>query len=104
MPRPSVIQSKPFLRLLPCLVLLISSLFAGDSFAGRDAGQILAQDKANKAVIARRAAAPEKRLASKPDVLPLDHGPRATTTPWSNQQRRMQGRLDTGAAGRSQGS
>lgn len=22
-------------------------------------------------------------------VLPLDHGPRATTTPWANQQRRL---------------
>ena len=69
--------------------MLLVALHAGDSFAGRDAGQMLAQDKANKEVIARRAAASDAATASSNEVLPLDHGPRATTTPWLNRQRRL---------------
>ena len=53
---------------------------------------MIAQDKANKDVIARRQAALDAG-ASAPqvsnEVLPLDHGPRATTTPWLNAQRRL---------------
>ncbi len=53
---------------------------------------MIAQDKANKDVIARRQAALDD-AASAPqaahEVLPLDHGPRATTTPWLNAQRRL---------------
>ena len=53
---------------------------------------MIAQDKANKDVIARRQAA-LNAAASAPqaanEVLPLDHGPRATTTPWLNAQRRL---------------
>ncbi len=53
---------------------------------------MIAQDKANKDVIARRQAALDA-AASAPqasnDVLPLDHGPRATTTPWLNARRRL---------------
>jgi hypothetical protein len=56
---------------------------------------MIAQDKANKDVIARRQAALDK-VASAPEaaneVLPLDHGPRATTTPWLNAQRRLRER------------
>ena len=53
---------------------------------------MIAQDKANKDVIARRQAALDEaagapRTAN--EVLPLDHGPRATTTPWLNAQRRL---------------
>ncbi len=53
---------------------------------------MIAQDKANKDVIARRqaalnAAASATQAAS--EVLPLDHGPRATTMPWLNAQRRL---------------
>ena len=53
---------------------------------------MIAQDKANKDVIARRqagwnAAASAPQAAN--EVLPLDHGPRATTTPWLNAQRRL---------------
>ena len=65
------------------------------SWAGRDAGQMVAQDKANKEVIARRQAA-RAEVATAPEaeneVLPLDHGPRATTTPWLNAQRRLHAR------------
>jgi hypothetical protein len=53
---------------------------------------MIAQDKANKDVIARRQAALSE-AASAPraatEVLPLDHGPRATATPWLNAQRRL---------------
>ena len=72
-----------------CLVL------SAPSWAARDAGQMIAQDKANKDVIARRQAALDA-AASAPEatteVLPLDHGPRATTTPWLNAQRRLHAR------------
>jgi hypothetical protein len=86
------------LRLLPGLVMLFVALHAGDSFAGRDAGQMLAQDKANKEVIARRAAASDAATASSNEVLPLDHGPRATTTPWLNRQRRLKAQAAASAA------
>jgi hypothetical protein len=69
-----------------CLVLALPS------WAGRDAGQMIAQASANKETIARRQAALDT-AASAPvatsEVLPLDHGPRATTTPWLNAQRRL---------------
>ena len=62
---------------------------------------MIAQDKANKDVIARRQAALND-AASAPqaanEVLPLDHGPRATTTPWLNAQRRLRER-DAAASG-----
>jgi hypothetical protein len=85
------------------MALLVATLFASDSFAGRDVGQMLAQEKANKAAIARRAVAPRKGPAMKPDVLPLDHGPRASTTPWLNQQRRLRAQADAGGAGLAPG-
>ena len=76
-------------------IFLASCLVAATpSWAARDAGQMIAQDKANREVIARRqaaldaaASAPAAEPAS--EVLPLDHGPRATTTPWLNAQRRL---------------
>lgn len=56
---------------------------------------MIAQDQANKEVVARRQAALDA-AASAPEamteVLPLDHGPRATTTPWLNAQRRLHAR------------
>ena len=76
-------------------VLLTSCLLAVvPSWAGRDAGQMIAQDKANRDVIARRqaaldAAARAPAATSTNEALPLDHGPRATTTPWLNAQRRL---------------
>jgi hypothetical protein len=75
-----------------CCVLGSLLVLSAPSWAGRDAGQMIAQDKANKDVIARRQAA-LNAAASAPqaanEVLPLDHGPRATTTPWLNAQRRL---------------
>jgi hypothetical protein len=62
---------------------------------------MIAQDKANKDVIARRQAALSE-AASAPrvatEVLPLDHGPRATTTPWLNAQRRLRERETASSA------
>ncbi len=78
--------------LVRCCVLGSLLVLSAPSWAGRDAGQMIAQDKANKDVIARRQAALGE-AASAPhvatEVLPLDHGPRATTTPWLNAQRRL---------------
>ncbi len=75
-----------------CCVLGSLLVLSAPSWAARDAGQMIAQDKANKDVIARRQAALDA-AASAPqaahEVLPLDHGPRATTTPWLNAQRRL---------------
>ncbi len=75
-----------------CCVLGSLLVLSAASWAGRDAGQMIAQDKANRDVIARRQAALDA-AASAPqagnEVLPLDHGPRATTTPWLNAQRRL---------------
>ena len=85
-------------------ILLTSCLVAATpSWAARDAGQMIAQVKANRDVIARRqaalaaaASAPAAEPAS--EVLPLDHGPRATTTPWLNAQRRLRAREAASAA------
>ena len=75
-----------------CCLLGSFLVLSVPSWAARDAGQMIAQDKANKEVIARRQAALDE-AASAPkaatEVLPLDHGPRATTTPWLNAQRRL---------------
>jgi hypothetical protein len=75
-----------------CCVIGSFLVLSVPSWAARDAGQMIAQDKANKDVIARRQAALDA-AASAPqaanEVLPLDHGPRATTTPWLNAQRRL---------------
>lgn len=84
-------------RSLAGLSLILLLFFANDSFAARDAGQMLAQDKANKDVIARRAAASDVGSTSS-TVLPLDHGPRATTTPWLIQQRRLKAAAAASAA------
>jgi len=58
------------------------------AYAGRDAGQIMEQNKANTAVAEQ--SAQEKARTGKAAtriVLPLDHGPHAQTTPWANKQR-----------------
>ena len=88
-------------------MLLASCLaVATPSWAARDAGQMIAQDKANRDVIARRQAvldAAANTPAAEPasEVLPLDHGPRATTTPWLNAQRRLRAREAAGAVAAS---
>lgn len=80
-----------------CCVLGSSLALAVPSWAARDAGQMVAQDKADRDVIARRQAALDRAVTAPVaeavnDVLPLDHGPRATTTPWLNAQRRLHAR------------
>ena len=72
-------------------------LFVGDSFAAGEAGQMLAQDSDNKDVIVRPATVSDVGSTSSA-VLPLDHGPRATTTPWLNQQRRLKAAAAASAA------
>ena len=75
-----------------CCVLGAALVLSVPSWAARDAGQMIAQDKANKDVIARRQAALDAAAGTPPaahEVLALDHGPRATTTPWLNAQRRL---------------
>ncbi len=37
-------------------------------------------------------------------VLPLDHGPRAQTTPWSNQQRRLRAEQEARAKAEAKGT
>lgn len=37
-------------------------------------------------------------------VLPLDHGPRAQTTPWSNQQRRLRAEQEVRAKAEAKGA
>jgi len=76
-----------------CCVLGSFLVLSVPSWAGRDAGQMIAQDKANKDVIARRQAALDE-AASAPRAgkaaLPPDHGPHATATPWLDAQRKLQ--------------
>ena len=70
--------------LAACSVLGSCLVLAAPSWAARDAGQMIAQDKANKDVVARRQAAIETAwAASQPagEVPPSDQGARATSTP-----------------------
>jgi len=61
------------------------------AYAGRDGGQIMEQDKANKAVAEQRAQEEARTgKTAKRIVLPLDHGPHAQATPWLNKQRLLQ--------------
>ena len=84
-------------RLLAGLGLILLFFFASESFAASDAGQMLAQDKDSKDIIARRTAASDAGSTAGL-VLPLDHGPRATTTPWLNRQRRLKAAAAASAA------
>jgi hypothetical protein len=93
-------QRRP--RVVLCTILLV--VFASTAFAARSAGEMLAQDNENKEVIARRAAASGVGTASSDEVLPLDHGPRATTTPWLNQQRRLKAQAAASAATKASAS
>lgn len=78
-------------RLVLVAVAAMSAvLFSFPAIGGRDAGQMLQQEQASKAAASQRAQeqAECEKLAAKL-TLSLDHGLRADTTPWLNQQRRM---------------
>ncbi len=79
------------------LVLILLVAYASDSFAAGDARQTPAQDGADKDAVTRPAAASDVSDVSG-TVLPLDHGPRATTTPWLNRQRRLKAAAAASAA------
>ena len=91
------------LRVVAVVALSVTSFAA---MAGRDAGQIMAQEKANKDVAEKRAEvdfAPGAGAGTAPlqkIVLPLDHGPRAVTTPALNKERLERARAEAAAAGR----
>ena len=70
-------------------VVLLVEVLAAPSFAARDAAQMIAQDKANQHLAQHEAEASKgaKQGQVLKLVLPLDHGPRAVTTPALNQQR-----------------
>jgi hypothetical protein len=78
-------------RFLIIAAAILVARFSAPAAAGRDAGQMMQQEQANKAAAQQRAQdltgcdKAGARLA-----LPLDHGLRAETAPWLNQQRRLQ--------------
>src|ERR1035438_3490104 len=75
--------------------LILSAIFASPSiFAARDDLQLQMQYQANKKVAAKHSNASSEAS----QVLPLDHGPRATTTQWLNQQRQLQNQNSSSAA------
>jgi len=79
-------MNKPFVIVAMTAIAAV----AVPAFAGRDAAQISQQEKSSQAVAEQRAHETARlgKAATK-IVLPLDHGPRAETTPWLNQQRRL---------------
>ena len=77
-------------RFLIVATAISAAGFSLPAIGGRDAGQMMQQEQANKAAIQPRAqdVAGCDKAATKL-ALPLDHGIRAETTPWLNQQRRL---------------
>lgn len=71
---------------LTCAMAATTSLPA---VAGRDAAQVMQQDRANRLATQERALQ-QADCDTAVGALPLDHGPRADTTPWANQQLRKQ--------------
>jgi hypothetical protein len=98
MQRKFLLASYVDLRLIPGLIVIFVALFSSDSFAARDAGQMVTQDKSDKEASDRTTAESDRGADSGNEVLPLDHGPRATTTPWLNQQRRLKAQAAASAA------
>lgn len=64
---------------------------APDSYAARDAGQLIAQQTENQAVALRAKNHQEKDQSPECSIkglhLPLDHGPRAATTVYENRKK-----------------
>ena len=93
--RPIVVSALKELIMNKLLIPLIGILTFGASWpaiAGPDVLQLQAIDHARKAKLEQLArmekASPEERCRYRALVLPLDHGPRAQTTPYLNQLRR----------------
>lgn len=76
-------------KLITTLIGTIAMGATLSAFAGPD-WQAIEQARKNAHVQASKMekATPEEKCAEKRLVLPLDHGPRAQTTPYLNQQRK----------------
>jgi hypothetical protein len=74
-------------KLLISLLVAASAAVAIPVHAGRDGDQIYLQEKANQAAATQRAQEAAQPRSARKIILPLDHGPRADTTPWLNKQR-----------------
>lgn len=77
-------------KLLAKLVGLVAAGMMLPALAGPD-WQAIEQARKNKRtqVAQMEKLAPEQKCAAKRLVLPLDHGPRAQTTPYLNEKRRQ---------------
>lgn len=76
-------------KLITTLIGTISLSATLSAFAGPDWQAIeLARKNANAQTSKMEKATPEDKCAEKRLVLPLDHGPRAQTTPYLNRQRK----------------
>ena len=76
-------------KLLKSLIGAVALSAMLPAFAGPD-WQAIEQARKNKRVQVAQAekASPEAKCAAKRLVLPLDHGPRAQTTPYLNEKRK----------------
>jgi len=74
------------------LIILAGVLTLGanlPAIAGPDILQLQAIERTHKATLDQTKRIPQERCAPKQLVLPLDHGPRAQTTPYLNQLRKV---------------
>jgi hypothetical protein len=75
-------------------LLSLAVVASSSVFAGRNELQLQMEEQSKKA----NAANQSDRSYVASQVLPLDHGPRATTNQWLNQQRRLQSQNPSSAA------
>ncbi len=76
----------------PSLIIVAGVLTLGTTLpvmAGQDILQRQAIEQANKVKIEQTKISSQGRCASEKLVLPLDHGPRAQSTPYFNQLRKV---------------
>lgn len=71
-----------------CLVVT-AALATMPAFGGTDEVPPRALEQDRQPAMAQRAPVAQAGAAEEMETLQLDHGPRATTTPWANQQRRL---------------
>ncbi len=74
-------------KLLDTLIGAVALSAMLPAFAGPD-WQAIEQARKHKHVQVAQADSPEAKCAAKRLVLPLDHGPRAQTTPYLNERRK----------------